>query len=360
MKIVDRYIILSYINTTIFALGALLSVMYIVDMLERLDKFMDANATFPDIVEFYVVSMPAMTQLLIPIAMLLGGLFSVGRLASTNEIVALKSSGYSLYRFMVPFLIVGIVASGFQFWFNGWVVPRANERKVDLERTILNKSRTGYSMFNLAFRESPVMNVTIEFFDVSKREARGTVVEEFTSVLSPRLLRRTEAPVMLWDTVEKRWVLPHALIREYHDGRIHRYRSENLSVAFSVRPDQIGRLQKTTDEQTNDEFLEYIETLERGGRDTSALRIELASRQAFPFANFVVLLLAIPFASVRRPGGVAVNVGMAMAVTITYIALSKIIGAVGISADIPQETVAWGANLLFVCIGILILVRTRT
>jgi len=69
--------------------------------------------------------------------MLLAALFVTGRLSQQNELAAMKSSGMSLYRFLAPFAVVAFGVSVAGIYFNGWVVPYANQTKFDIERMYL-------------------------------------------------------------------------------------------------------------------------------------------------------------------------------------------------------------------------------
>jgi lipopolysaccharide export LptBFGC system permease protein LptF len=70
-------------------------------------------------------------------------------------------------------------------------------------------------------------------------------------------------------------------------------------------------------------------------------------------------MIAIPFAAVRRRGGMAVNIAAAMILAIAYIASTKISQAVGAVIDVPVDVVGWGANIIFALVGIVAMFRMR-
>ncbi|RPI67941.1 MAG: LptF/LptG family permease [Ignavibacteriae bacterium] len=91
----------------------------------------------------------------------------------------------------------------------------------------------------------------------------------------------------------------------------------------------------------------YIETLKAGGKDTQRQEIEYYAGWAFPFSNLIVVLIAVPFASVRRKGGIAVNIAAAMTLAFAYIAFTEINQAVGTSMRLSPILVGWSANVAF-------------
>lgn len=360
IRIVDRYVVRQYVSTLVFSIGALCLIFIIVDLFESLDDFLDNKATFGVIVDFYLSFLPNILKLLIPIGMLLASLFSVGRLSGNNEITAMRSGGQSLLRFMLPLLILGMLMSIGQLYFNGWVVPKANARKFVNERTFLQRSTGAQTLFNLYFRDTPTRNVSIEFFDGSTGTARGVNIEEYSSVTSPRIVWRIDAPSMRWDTVGGGWIIDSGLRRTFRNDSVIVDEIQGVKAPFSIRNDQIERLQRNVEEMNFDELRDYIGTLKKGGKNTRQQEIDYYGQWAFPWANFIVVMLAVPFASVRRRGGIAVQIAAAMAISFVYIAFTKVSQAMGVNLPVPVEVVAWSANALFFLVGIGILVRTKS
>ena len=79
MKIIDRYIVKQFLLSFLFGLVAFLFIFIIIDMMEKLDDFIDAGAPTSVVLQYYVVFMPEILKLMTPVALLLGSLFVVGR-----------------------------------------------------------------------------------------------------------------------------------------------------------------------------------------------------------------------------------------------------------------------------------------
>jgi lipopolysaccharide export system permease protein len=154
-------------------------------------------------------------------------------------------------------------------------------------------------------------------------------------------------------------MLPTGLRRTRLTDHVDVETIRNQPVEFSVRHDQIVRLQLNTDEMTFTELEQNIGTLRKGGKDTRRQEIDLSGQWAFPFVNLVVVMISIPFAAVRRRGGMAVNIAAAMILAITYIAFTKVSQAVGAVIDVPVDVVGWGANVIFALVGVIVVFRTR-
>lgn len=358
--LIDRYVMRQFITSLVFTIGALIFIYVIINLLEKLDGFLDQHVPFTVVVTYYVSLIPYTLKLLLPMGMLLACLFTVGRLSGNNETTAMRSSGQSLYRFMLPFLLVAAVISVANVYFNGWVVPRANASQFQIERQYLNSTAGGSPLYNLYFRDVPLRTVSINFYDAEKRSARDVVIHEFNDEQHPRIARTITAPEMIWDTARVAWVVRTGTMRTFRADTVTVVTLANASVDFTIRHDQIVRLQRNTEELDLSEMQEYLETLRKGGKDTRRQEIDYFGQYAFPWANFIVVLIAVPFASVRRKGGIAIYIALAMLIAGAYIALTKIVQAAGVTWDAPAEAVAWSVNVVFLLIGIGIVLRTRT
>lgn len=80
-----------------------------------------------------------LVPLALPLAMLLSSIMTFGNLGETFELVAIKSAGIGLLRFMRPLLITAIFFSGLAFLFNNYVIPVANLKMRTLHNDLINK-----------------------------------------------------------------------------------------------------------------------------------------------------------------------------------------------------------------------------
>ena len=93
---------------------------------------------------------------------------------------------------------------------------------------------------------------------------------------------------------------------------------------MNINHEQLIKLKKDYDEMTFVELKEYIELLQLGGKDVSLQLINYHSELAFPFANIIIILFGVPFASIKRKGGMAVQIAAALVVSFMYLIFTKI------------------------------------
>lgn len=380
MKILDRYIIRQFLLTFLFGLAAFILIFLVIDLMEKLDDFIDANVETAVILEYYVHFTPEIIKLMTPVAMLLAALFVTGRIAQQNELAAIKSSGVSLYRFVLPFLGVALVVSLVSIYFSGWVVPFSNHKKFDIERIYLKKSSTATGRLNIYFQEGRTRLVSVGFYEGTSQTARKVSIEDFSDTNLTVLTRRYDAQVMQWneeqaqgngDTIPTAplltdkgtkggWELVNGVERIISSGREEMRPFDRLFMGrLSLTPAEIEEKQRKPDEMDYNTLRTFIDSQERAGQEVSRWLVDYHSKIAFPFASLIVVLFGVPFSANKRRSGVAVEFGISVAVTFVYLAFMKMSQVFGYNGDLNPLLTAWLANILFLAAGIANLARTQ-
>jgi len=368
LRILDRYIIRQFLATFLFGLLTFLLIFLVIDMMEKLDDFIDANTPLQVIGLYYLTFTPEIIKLMTPVAMLLGCLFVVGRLSNQNELPAMKSSGLSLYRFLLPFLAVSLLVSVLSIYFNGWVVPYANQKKTSIERAHLHRSQSTGSTLPLFFQDGRTRLISISYYESSTRTGHRVSMEEFADTNLTVMRRRYDARQMEWrdagpgsgDSAHRGWELISGSIREF-DGEGHRLTVfERLPLGrLSITPADIEKKQRKPDEMNYPDLKEFIKNQQGAGQDVSRWLVDFHNKIAFPFASFIVVLFGVPFASIKRRGGLAIDFGVCVAVTFIYLAFMKTSQVFGYNGDIDPLLTAWLANIIFFVLAIINLLRVQ-
>lgn len=90
--------------------------------------------------KFVIYASATLVTYALPISILLSSIMTFGNMGERFELVAIKSSGISLIRFMRPMFIVAIILSGITFLFANYIIPVANLKFAVLYTGIYNKS----------------------------------------------------------------------------------------------------------------------------------------------------------------------------------------------------------------------------
>ena len=93
VPILDRYLMATYLRIVGVAMIALLSIYVTIDFVEQLRKYLQEDTQLIDITVYLWLKLPGILYQLMPLAILLGTLITIGTLAYDNEIIAMRASG---------------------------------------------------------------------------------------------------------------------------------------------------------------------------------------------------------------------------------------------------------------------------
>jgi lipopolysaccharide export system permease protein len=126
MKILRRYILREHLGPFIAALGVLTGLMLLNQLARRFGDLVGKGLPWYVICEVFALSIPFITAMSIPMAVLVAVLYSFSRLTGDNEVTAFKAGGVSLLRLMLPVLFATSILAGGMVWFNDKILPESN------------------------------------------------------------------------------------------------------------------------------------------------------------------------------------------------------------------------------------------
>ncbi|MCS7049737.1 MAG: LptF/LptG family permease, partial [Verrucomicrobiae bacterium] len=128
MRILRQYLLREFLLPWFYCLDAFVLLWLVVDLIGRLDDFIEAHVRFAQAVRYYLVLFPEVLVQILPMSLLLGLLFVLTNLGKHNELLAMRVSGVSLTRLSTPFWMVGLALSLLVLGLNEWFVPGARHR----------------------------------------------------------------------------------------------------------------------------------------------------------------------------------------------------------------------------------------
>ena len=360
--ILDRYIARNYFGNFALVLTAFWMLFVLVSFMDLFDDIQHNRVKGAVVFHYYAFSSTEILHLLTPVAVLVSVLITFGVMARQNEITAIKAAGISVYRTVLPTILIAFCTSFVMFEAAEYVLPPLNkvaDRDMNIikgrppQASTLNQHRWilgsdgrfyNYDYFQLASRDAPATLYGLSVYDVDNKEWR----------LGDRLY----AARAVWDGIaydlERGWRRtfgPGGTFTAFHQA--HRTREIEPPSYFS-------REERASDTMSFRELQRHIAALEALGLDVTKLRVELHRKLAFPTVALVMTLLGIPFAFVVARHGALYGVAISLFIAIVYWAVLAIFEALGNNAYLPPALAAWVPNLLFAATGLYFLFTLET
>ncbi|HUF49599.1 MAG TPA: LptF/LptG family permease [Longimicrobiales bacterium] len=355
IRTIDKYVAREFLR--LFSLASLaVPVLFILgDWTEKIEEYTDRRLTLAEIGLGYVYQLPLFLTYSIPIATLIATVFTVNNMTRHAEMTAAKAGGLSFFRALRVLPVLGIALTALAVFLTE-LVPLGTMRTKEVLREVEPISDMMRHDFVYAGDDGLVYTIrrlvmsgpTIGGISIERREADGTYTQ---------IMAREAA----YDSTG-RWLLRHGVSRLFDaagNEQAFTFRDMHLA-ALTQTPEQLMARAKEPEEMRYTELGEFIETLERSGATPLKLKVERAQKFAIPAATLVIILFGAPLANSSGRGGAAYGIGVSLGVTIIYLLLFKVMGALGNTGTLSPDLAAWLPNIIFLLAAVILLWRVRT
>ncbi len=128
MRIIHRYILSLFIPPFFFAILVLSFVLLMNRLFLLADLLIKKGVKFSIVLEVATYSLPFVITYITPLAIMVAGVMTYGKLSQDNELTAIKASGVNLFRLLLPTSIFTIILSFFMIIFNGFFLSESEHK----------------------------------------------------------------------------------------------------------------------------------------------------------------------------------------------------------------------------------------
>ncbi len=358
MTILTRYVSKEFLKLFSLCLLILLVIYLTVDLIQKIDDFIEAGATKSAMAGYFLCKIPYIIVQMVPVGTLLSVIILFSLMKKNNEITALKASGVSIFRISLPVFWVSLGLSGFVFLFSEFIVPQASTRsqeiwnhdvkKRDRER-LYGRGHIWYKARNAIY--------WIERFNEADNMMEGPVFYFFDD--SFRLKKRIEGKSATWH--QGRWIVRHGTVQEAEKGGGYGFRRfQKLELKIPETPDAFLRPAKRPEEMSYWQLKRFAREVRREGYNPTRYLVDMNIKLAFPLVSLVMVLIGLPVTLGLKGGGTPLAVCIGIGVCFLYLINLGVARSLGLSGILPPHLAAWSANLIFSLLGVYLLMNLET
>jgi lipopolysaccharide export system permease protein len=360
MKILDKYILKKILSTFFFVALILISIIAVIDLTEKMDKYSRNNLDTLTILGYYGDFIPWVAGLIAPITVFIAIVYVTSQLAARTEIIAILSSGVSFPRMLVPYFIGSFILAVISFYLNGWVIPKSNRERLEFEmRYISSNGNQSYDKRNVHFQVEPNVYLYLQSYNNESNTGYQFSLERFDK---NRLVDKLVADNIQWDTTKQKWTLRFwkrkkvdSLFQVVSNESVKSLSEsgESIDTTLSITPKDFASNQSAYDGLTIPELDEHIAKMKfRGNTGVEAFETEKHIRFATPFTIFVLVFMGVLVSARKSRGGTGFQIALGFLLSFIFILFFMMTRTFAEAGSLSPILAAWLPNISFVIISL--------
>lgn len=367
LSLIDAYIIQKLITFFLFGVGLFTSLGVTIgtvsDLIYKITEY-----SLPSLIalQIFIYKIPEYTAYALPISMLLTTLIVYGRFSSDSETIAWQSVGISIYRLIIPALVISLTIAIVTFMLNEFIVPIANYRANLLQEPFLPETQVKLQNKDIFYpeyetylpEESPRLK---KIYYAERFDGHNLLNLTILSWSQNKLQEIITARSAHWNRHQNAWQLIDAkidcLANNISDSNTKTFNNINLKLSPIVF--KIVSQERNPNEMSLMKAQQYLTMIRDTGKETEirTFHVRIQQKLAFPFICTIFSLagatLGINASKVNRARGF----GLCVAIVFIYYLVAFFTGALGIAGILSPIIAAWLPNFLGLLIGLWLLLN---
>jgi lipopolysaccharide export system permease protein len=360
MTALDRYVARIVFGSFAAGLVFFLFLAIVVDLLGGLARYSEKAAEQQwsglDLALYlghhYLLFLPVLFVTITPFVTVIAGMFTLARLQNANEVVPMLFVGRSMQRLLRPMLLCGTLAGLGMVGCWQWVVPGISAELAESDSALNRGSTKQKHLVDELEREDS----TYRFYVAEFNPADRTIAD--VSMLVEGVLAADNviftASSGTWDEARGDWRLVDG--KRWIDGG-------KVPQTWLERPDLTPAvLLQRSRENVEADTLSYTELLETMALrpNRAGLRLAFHRHITYPFANLILLLIALPLAVWFERGGRISRVLLAIGLCGLYALFDLVCQSLGQKGHIHPVVAAWAPTIVFGSLGVVLFGGTKS
>ena len=358
MRTVRRLLYRDIVSSVLFVALAFLSLFFFIDFVDELPDVGKRGYTLGHALLATALTLPGHFYELFPIAVLIGTIYSLSRLAQSSEFTILRTGGLGPGRALSLLALLGLIFATVTFVVGDFVVPLSERQSVAVRSNFLggrDLGRTGAWLKDRRHGAQGERNISVNVMRVAPSgELEG--IRIFVLNGEGQLVERVSARSAL---VAKngRWRLADAQVTrwpdESTDAPVSNERFDKLDWETTLNASVVAAAVLPVSTMTTVELARYATHLSDQEQAATRHAIQFWKKALYPFACLVMVALALPFAYLHaRAGGVSLKVFGGIMLGIGFVLLNNLAGHLGLLRDWTPWITAAAPSALFLLLSL--------
>jgi len=357
LKILDWYILKRYLGTFFLMLLLFIPIGITVNLAEKIGKILDNEVPFIEVALYYVDFTIYFANLLFPLFLFLSVIWFTSKLANNTEIIAFLSSGVSFWRFLRPYLIGASIVCVLALFLGMFLAPKASKGFNEFKYEYLKKNEQTQETRDVYRQINDDEFIYASHFQPLGKSARNFTLEHFEG---NKLKFKISATSLRFNTEDTTYSLTNVnkrIVGVDGDSIIHQ---SKLDTILPFEFDELTPETYIAETLNYTELNEFIEKeRRRGSGNINRYLVVAYKRWSIPISAFILTIIAVAVSSMKRRGGMGVNLAVGITLAFIFIFFDKVFGTMAEQSTFSPLIAVWFPNISFGILAIFLLYRAK-
>ncbi|MDP3085047.1 MAG: LPS export ABC transporter permease LptG [Rubrivivax sp.] len=360
MRTIRRLLYRDIVSSVVFVALAFLSLFFFIDFVDELDGVGRRGRTVWHAVAMALYEVPGHLYELAPIAVLIGTIYSLARMAQASEYTILRTGGLGPGRALSLLAVLGVMFGLLTFVIGDYVAPASERQAVLLKARLSGGMTVGGAGAWMKDRRNGSDGAHSFSVNVAGTNAAGVLqgIRIFDFDADGRLVQRIAAARAMVDA-DGTWTLTDANVDHWPSEQqagvaaVVSTRAASMQWPSTLSAEVVAAAVLPLNTMTTLELWRYSRHL--SDQDQAAQRHEIRfwKKALYPLACLVMVALALPFAYMHaRAGSVSIKVFGGIMLGISFVLLNNLAGHIGLLRDWTPWIAAAVPSLLYLLLSL--------
>ncbi|HRG18156.1 MAG TPA: LptF/LptG family permease [Flavobacterium lutivivi] len=358
LKIIDKYILKRYLVTFAVMILMFIPIGIVIDVSEKINKMLENKVPFGVVAKYYLDFTIYFANLLFPIFLFLSIIWFTSKLANNTEVIAILSSGISFTRFLRPYIIGATIVSLFALIMTIFLVPSASAGFKNFRYTYLVNNTSDVRDNSNVFRQvSKDEYIFVSNFNDVSKIAFNFSMEKFEN---DKLKYKLNASRIKFNPTDSTYTLYNYTKRKVGELSDVIESGEKKDTVFNFDIDDLAPVVYIAETLPLNELNKFIEKEKaRGSSNINVYLVVLYKKYSIPVSAFILTIIAVAVSSMKRRGGMGMNLAIGIILAFGFVFLDKIFGVLAEKSSAPPLLAVWTPNIVFGILAIYLLKNAK-
>lgn len=353
LSILDKYILGKYLGTFSLLMLLFIPIGITVHLAEKIDKILENEVPLIEVIKYFLDFTIYFANLLFPLFLFLSVIWFTSKLANNTEVIAILSSGVSYSRFLRPYLIGATIVCGAGFVLGMYLAPKASKGFNEFFYTYLKKGAKDRDQTNVYRQINENDYLYVSYFNIVDKSGSNFTLEHFEG---NKMTYKLSAKRIKYNEADSTYTLSNYTKRIIGENEDRLQVEAKLDTVFEFELEDLTPVTYIAETLNLPELNKFIaREKSRGSAYINRYEVVLYKRWSLPVSAYILTIIAVAVSSVKRRGGMGVNLAIGIAIGMVFIFFDKIFGTMAEQSDFSPFIATWFPNIVFGILAIYLL-----